>query len=157
MGSTTIPHSQLLTHATGPQRTGSSSHRRAEGEAPALQVHALRLAADTCRLASCSQVCVAPTGSGGPKGPGGGENFSKALIAGAFVLGIGVGVWFNSEATLAPSNVASTEIIDRKTPNTEVCMANGFSSMVFDQRLFVSFNPCAPLPTAVHACLKGSD
>ena len=66
------------------------------------------------------------------------------------MLGIGVGVWFNSEATLAPSNVASTEIIDRKTPNAEVCMANGFSSMVFDQRLFVSFNPCAP---AASACM----
>lgn len=68
----------------------------------------------------------------------------QALLAGAFVLGIGVGTWFNSEVSLAPSNVASTELIDRKTPNTEVCMANGFSSMVFDQRLFVSFNPCAP-------------
>ena len=66
---------------------------------------------------------------------------TKALIGGAFVLGIGVGVWFNSEATFYPSNVASTEIIDRKTPNTEICMANGYSSMVFDQRLFVSFNP----------------
>ena len=54
---------------------------------------------------------------------------------------MGTGVWFNSEATLSPSNVASTEIIDRKTPSSEVCMANGYSSMVFDQRLFVSFNP----------------
>ena len=32
----------------------------------------------------------------------------------------GTGVWFNSEATFYPSNVASTEIIDRKTPNSEV-------------------------------------
>ena len=31
--------------------------------------------------------------------------------------------------------------IDRQTPNSEVCMANGYSSMVFDQRIFVSFNP----------------
>lgn len=81
-------------------------------------------------------------GGGGPGGP---DSLTKALIGGAFVLGIGVGVWFNSEATFHPSNVASTEIIDRKTPNTEVCMANGFSSMVFDQRLFVSFNPYAPV------------
>ena len=51
-------------------------------------------------------------------------------------------MWFNSEATFRPNNVASTEIIDRKTPNSEVCMANGYSSMVFDQRIFVSFNPC---------------
>ncbi|KAK9907591.1 hypothetical protein WJX75_006634 [Coccomyxa subellipsoidea] len=51
------------------------------------------------------------------------------------------GVWFNSEATFYPSNVASTEVIDRRTPNSEVCMANGYSSMVFDERVFVSFNP----------------
>ncbi|KAK9821079.1 hypothetical protein WJX74_009717 [Apatococcus lobatus] len=54
---------------------------------------------------------------------------------------MGAGVLFNSEVTFHPSNVASTEIIDRKTPNSEVCMANGYSSMVFDQRIFISFNP----------------
>ena len=57
------------------------------------------------------------------------------------------GVWFDSEATFRPNNVASTEIIDRKTPSSEVCMANGYSSMVFDQRIFVSFNPCALEPS----------
>lgn len=85
---------------------------------------------------------------GVPPGGGGGgmDNFTKALIAGAFIMGMGTGVWFNSEASVHPSNVASTEIIDRQTPNSEVCMANGYSSMVFDQRIFVSFNPCAPAP-----------
>jgi hypothetical protein len=56
-------------------------------------------------------------------------------------MGMGAGVWFNSEASFRPNNVASTEMIDRKTPNSELCMANGYSSMVFDQRIFVSFNP----------------
>ena len=93
-----------------------------------------------------------PGGGGNSGGPNGGGDFSKALLAGAFVLGIGVGVWFNSEANFAPSSVASTELIDRKTPNTEVCMANGYSSMVFDQRLFVSFNPYA-LPFSRRACV----
>lgn len=79
-------------------------------------------------------VCIA-TGDGGL------NSFTKALIAGAFVMGMGAGVWFNSEASFRPNNVASTEMIDRKTPNSEVCMANGYSSMVFDQRIFVSFNP----------------
>jgi hypothetical protein len=37
--------------------------------------------------------------------------------------------------------VASTEIIDRRTPNAEVCMAYGYSAMVFDQRVFVTYNP----------------
>lgn len=50
-------------------------------------------------------------------------------------------VWLSSEVSLHPNNVASTELLDRKTPNAEVCVANGYSSMVFDQRLFVSFNP----------------
>ena len=70
-----------------------------------------------------------------------GSNFTKALLAGVFILGIGTGVWFDSQVSLYPSNVASTEIIDRKTPNSEVCMASGYSSMVFDQRIFVSFSP----------------
>ncbi len=81
-------------------------------------------------------------------------SFRWPLIAGAFVMGMGAGVWFNSEASFRPNNVASTEMIDRKTPNSELCMANGYSSMVFDQRIFVSFNPCVPAslaPLHLHA------
>eukprot|EP00192_Tetraselmis_astigmatica_P018401 CAMPEP_0117680540 /NCGR_PEP_ID=MMETSP0804-20121206/18417_1 /TAXON_ID=1074897 /ORGANISM="Tetraselmis astigmatica, Strain CCMP880" /LENGTH=238 /DNA_ID=CAMNT_0005490065 /DNA_START=237 /DNA_END=953 /DNA_ORIENTATION=+ len=72
---------------------------------------------------------------------GGSNGFTTALICGAFILGIGAGVWFDSEANFEPSNVASTSFLDDKTPNSEVCMANGYSSMVFDQRVFVSLNP----------------
>ena len=104
-----------------------------------------------------------PPGGGSPGGGGGGgemDNFTKAVIAGAFIMGMGTGVWFNSEASVHKSNVASTEIIDRQTPNSEVCMANGYSSMVFDQRIFVSFNPCAlrlvPAPCdLLHTCFRG--
>lgn len=63
-------------------------------------------------------------------------------MAAAFVLGVGAGVWFTEDVNLYPNNVASTELIDRKTPNSELCMSSGYSSMVFDQRLFVTFNPC---------------
>lgn len=66
----------------------------------------------------------------------------------AFVLGVGAGVWFTEDVNLYPNNVASTELIDRRTPNSEVCMSNGYSAMVFDQRIFVSFNPYVP-PNAV--------
>lgn len=81
-----------------------------------------------------------------PSQPGGGgeerlSGFTRALIAGAFVMGLGVGVYFSTEVTTESNNVASTEIVDRRTPNSEVCMANGYSAMVFDQRIFVSFNP----------------
>lgn len=77
-------------------------------------------------------------------------------MVGAFFLGLGAGVWFSEDVNLYPNNVASTELVDRRTPNSEVCMSNGYSAMVFDQRLFVSFNPCVTSPpsTPLHgACV----
>eukprot|EP01025_Chloroclados_australasicus_P032181 TRINITY_DN3259_c0_g1_i1.p2 TRINITY_DN3259_c0_g1~~TRINITY_DN3259_c0_g1_i1.p2 ORF type:complete len:255 (-),score=17.07 TRINITY_DN3259_c0_g1_i1:215-979(-) len=74
-------------------------------------------------------------------GGGGKKPRSMAWIVAAFIFGIGAGVWFDKDFNYEPQNVASTEIIDRRTPNAEVCMANGYSAMVFDQRIFVSFNP----------------
>jgi len=92
---------------------------------------------------------------GGGGGGGGGRNsnnnnqqprlfpreLDKFLVAGAFVVGIGAGVIFDTAVDLEPSNVASREILDRRTPSSEVCMANGASAMVFDQRVFLSLNP----------------
>ena len=94
-------------------------------------------------------------GRGGGGGGGGGRNsnnnnkqprlfpreLDKFLVAGAFVVGIGAGVVFDTAVDLEPSNVASREILDRRTPSSEVCMANGASAMVFDQRVFLSLNP----------------
>lgn len=77
----------------------------------------------------------------GPPPPGGLSGFTKALIAGSFVIGLGAGVYFASEVNVESKNVASTQIVDEQTPSSAVCMANGYSSMVFDQRVFVSFNP----------------
>ena len=76
---------------------------------------------------------------GGGGGPG--KELNKFLIAGAFVIGIGAGVVFDTAVDLEPSNVASREILDRRTPDAELCMANGASAMVFDQRVFLSLNP----------------
>jgi len=76
---------------------------------------------------------------GGGSGPG--KELNKFLIAGAFVIGIGAGVVFDTAVDLEPSNVASREILDRRTPDAELCMANGASAMVFDQRVFLSLNP----------------
>lgn len=76
-----------------------------------------------------------------PDDDGGWSNATKAFVAGAFILGMGAGIWFDTQVTFEPQNVASTVLLDTKTPNSEVCMANGYSSMVFDQRVFVSFNP----------------
>ncbi|KAI8470799.1 MAG: hypothetical protein J3K34DRAFT_385131 [Monoraphidium minutum] len=80
-----------------------------------------------------------PPGSGG--GEGGLSGYAKALVAAAFVTGLGAGVYFDAEINVSPNQVASTEIIDRRTPNSEVCMAYGYSAMVFDQRVFVTYNP----------------
>ena len=49
----------------------------------------------------------------------------QALIAGAFVCGLGVGVYYDSEVVLSPQNLSSTQIIDRSSPNSDVCMAYG--------------------------------
>jgi len=98
-----------------------------------------------------------PGGSGGGNGGDSGNNnnnnnnngsnnaplssYARALVAAAFVTGLGAGVYFDAEVNLSPNQVASTEIIDRRTPNSEVCMAYGYSAMVFDQRVFVTYNP----------------
>lgn len=50
-------------------------------------------------------------------------------------------MWFDSEANFEPENVASTSLLDQRTPNAELCMSYGSSAMVFDERVFVSFNP----------------
>ncbi|QLE54460.1 DUF3172 domain-containing protein [Nostoc sp. TCL26-01] len=69
-------------------------------------------------------------------------NFTTiAILGGVFVLGIGIGIAFSSTTTLTPSNVASREFIDTKSPNPEICVQNGASAMVMDARLFVTLNP----------------
>ncbi|KAF5843724.1 hypothetical protein DUNSADRAFT_8239 [Dunaliella salina] len=69
------------------------------------------------------------------------SSYVNAVIAAAFVAGLGLGVYFDSEVNISPANVSSTEFIDRNTPNAEVCMANGYSASVFDMKLYVTFNP----------------
>ena len=66
---------------------------------------------------------------------------SIAILAGVFVLGIGLGIAFSSTTTLSASNVASREFIDASAPNPEICVQYGASAMVMDTRLFVSLNP----------------
>ncbi len=66
---------------------------------------------------------------------------SIAILAGVFILGVGIGIALSSTATLDPKNVASREVIDRYAPNPELCVQYGASAMVMDTRLFVSLNP----------------
>ncbi|KAG2495746.1 hypothetical protein HYH03_006343 [Edaphochlamys debaryana] len=75
----------------------------------------------------------------GPSQPLGG--FVQALVAAAFVMGLGLGTWFDSEVVLTPANISSTEIIDRAVPNADICMANGYSASVLSMNVFVTYNP----------------
>ncbi len=65
-----------------------------------------------------------------------------AILAGVFILGIGIGIAFSSTTVISASNnVASREFIDAKAPNPEICVQYGASAMVMDARLFVTLNP----------------
>lgn len=50
------------------------------------------------------------------------NSYAKALIAGAFICGLGVGVYYDSEVVLSPQNMSSTQLIDRGSPNADLCM-----------------------------------
>jgi Protein of unknown function (DUF3172) len=69
------------------------------------------------------------------------ESVSKALLAGVFVLGIGLGVTVDSQVNTNPKDLASRDAIDNAAPNPTLCAKLGASAMAFDQRVFVSFNP----------------
>ncbi|CAJ1954525.1 unnamed protein product [Cylindrotheca closterium] len=69
------------------------------------------------------------------------ESVSKSLLAGIFILGVGLGVTVDSQINTSPKDLASRDAIDQAAPNAELCATMGASAMAFDQRVFVSFNP----------------
>ena len=69
------------------------------------------------------------------------EAVSKSLLAGVFVLGIGLGVTVDSQVNTNPKDLASRDAIDNAAPNPTLCAKLGASAMAFDQRVFVSLNP----------------
>lgn len=65
-----------------------------------------------------------------------------AILAGIFVLGIGVGVAFStSTGSSTPDTIVSNIQIDAKAPNPEVCIQNGASAISMNTRLYVTLNP----------------
>jgi hypothetical protein len=75
---------------------------------------------------------------------GGGLKLSyatAAILGGIFMLGVGAGMIFSSNASFTPENVASREVIDRSAPNSEICIQFGASAIVTDLRVFVTLNP----------------
>lgn len=64
-----------------------------------------------------------------------------AILAGVFILGIGIGIAFSSTASFNPENVASRDVIDRSAPNAEMCVQYGASAITVDLRAFLTLNP----------------
>lgn len=69
------------------------------------------------------------------------ESVSKSVLAGVFILGVGMGVTVDSAINTNPRDLASRDAIDQAAPNSKLCADMGASAMAFDQRVFVSFNP----------------
>lgn len=61
------------------------------------------------------------------------ESVSKALLAGVFVLGVGLGVTVDSQVNTNPKDLASRDAIDNAAPNPTLCAKLGASAMAFDQ------------------------
>jgi hypothetical protein len=65
-----------------------------------------------------------------------------AVLAGVFILGIGLGIAFTSVGTSAAAGRINNNIdLDRQAPNPEVCVQFGASAIVMDARVFVTLNP----------------
>jgi hypothetical protein len=67
-----------------------------------------------------------------------------AILAGVFILGIGIGMGFSSVSGV--SNTSGSKIVtqselDSKAPNPDLCVQFGASAIVTDMRVFVTLNP----------------
>lgn len=69
------------------------------------------------------------------------DSVTKSLLAGVFILGVGLGVTVDSQVNTNPKDLASRDAIDQAAPNKNLCAQYGAAAMAFDQRVFVSFNP----------------
>ncbi|NJP08702.1 MAG: DUF3172 domain-containing protein [Leptolyngbyaceae cyanobacterium RU_5_1] len=64
------------------------------------------------------------------------------ILAGVFILGLGVGIAFTSVSTSAESGRINNVIdLDKQSPNPELCVQYGASAIVTDMRVFVTLNP----------------
>jgi hypothetical protein len=66
------------------------------------------------------------------------------ILAGVFILGIGVGMGFSSVSSSAGSTgskIVTQYELDNKAPNADLCVQFGASAIVTDMRVFVTLNP----------------
>lgn len=69
---------------------------------------------------------------------------TMAILAGVFILGIGIGMGFSSvtsSSTYSGTKIVTQSDLDTKAPNSELCVQFGASAIVTDMRVFVTLNP----------------
>mmetsp|Transcript_15210 Transcript_15210/g.20079 ORF Transcript_15210/g.20079 Transcript_15210/m.20079 type:complete len:271 (-) Transcript_15210:134-946(-) len=76
-----------------------------------------------------------------PEGPQIRGAVTRALLAGAFIFGVGTGVTVDSAINTNPYDLASRDAIDRSAPNPNICQKYGSSAIAMDSRVFMTFNP----------------
>ncbi|EKQ69649.1 Protein of unknown function (DUF3172) [Leptolyngbyaceae cyanobacterium JSC-12] len=67
-----------------------------------------------------------------------------AILAGVFILGIGIGMGFSSVSGVSNntgSKIVTQSELDSKAPNADLCVQFGASAIVTDMRVFVTLNP----------------
>lgn len=69
---------------------------------------------------------------------------TMAILAGVFILGIGIGMGFSSVSGVSNSTgskIVTQSELDSKAPNADLCVQFGASAIVTDMRVFVTLNP----------------
>lgn len=86
---------------------------------------------------------------------------SLAVLAGVFVLGIGIGLAFSSVATSGGTGkIVTLSDLESRAPNAEVCVQFGASAIAMDTRIFVTLNPLnvyVSQPTTRPGCVLRSN
>lgn len=87
---------------------------------------------------------------------------SLAILAGVFILGIGIGLGFSSVATTsgAGGKIVTQGDLDTRAPNAEICAQFGASAIAMDTRVFVTLNPLnvfVSQPTSRPGCVLRSN
>lgn len=91
-------------------------------------------------------------------------NFSAttlAILAGVFILGIGIGMGFSSvNGGAGTGKIVTLSDLETKAPNAELCVQFGASAIVMDTRVFVTLNPLnvfVSQPTTRPGCVLRSN
>lgn len=85
---------------------------------------------------------------------------SLAVLAGVFILGIGIGLGFSSVANSGGGKIVTLSDLESQAPNADVCVQFGASAITMDTRVFVTLNPLnvyVSQPTTRPGCVLRSN